>query len=211
MAADTRATAGVHIGEPPLKAAQHTTTSTSTEITERAGFLRRQARLLNDDVQDLHIDSRLNEWTERATKRVAEGPLDLLEHLSDLGFSWRDIARMVGVSVPAIQKWRRGGTVSGENRRGLANLVAACDLIREDYIVSDVASWFEMPLVKGTPITPIELYTQQQYPLLFDYASGHIDMEAAMNQLDPEWRQNYATEFEVFRAEDGQLSIRSKG
>jgi hypothetical protein len=118
---------------------------------------------------------------------------------------------MVRVSVPSVQKWRRGGKVTGDNRRMLANLVAACDLITEDYLVSEVASWFEMPLVTGIPVTPVDLYAQEQYQLLFDYAGNHTDTETVLNQLNPDWRQQYSSDFEVFAAEDGQLSIRTKG
>lgn len=212
MASDNNvATAEVQVGVPRLEAAQRSATQTSTQLTEEVGFLRSQVRQLSDDTQGLHLDTQLNEWNDRAMRRGKEAPLDLLAHLSDLGFSWRDIARMVRVSVPAVQKWRRGTKVTGENRRMLANLVAACDLISEDYLVSEVASWFEMPLVSDIPVTPIDLYAQEQYQLLFDYASSHLDTESVLNQLDPEWRQRYASDFEVFQAEDSQLSIRTKG
>lgn len=33
----------------------------------------------------------------------------MLSDLAELGFAWRDIARLVKVSVPAVQKWRKGG------------------------------------------------------------------------------------------------------
>ena len=205
------ATAEAQLGVPRLEAAQHSTTQTSTQLTEEVGFLRSQVRQLSDDTQGLHLDTQLKEWSDRAMRRGKESPLDLLAHLSQLGFSWRDIARMVRVSVPAVQKWRRGAKVTGDNRRMLANLVAACDQISEDYLVYEVVSWFEMPLGNGIPVTPIDLYSQEQYQLLFDYASGHLDTESVLNQLDPEWRQRYASQFEVFEAEDGQLSIRTKG
>ncbi|MFC6239680.1 hypothetical protein [Longivirga aurantiaca] len=212
MASDNDlATAESQLGVPRLEAAQRSSTQTSTQLTEKAGFLRHQVRQLSDDTQGLHLDTQLNEWTDRAMRRGKEAPLELLGHLSDLGFSWRDIARMVRVSVPSVQKWRRGGKVTGDNRRMLANLVAACDLITEDYLVSEVASWFEMPLVTGIPVTPVDLYAQEQYQLLFDYAGNHTDTETVLNQLNPDWRQQYSSDFEVFAAEDGQLSIRTKG
>jgi hypothetical protein len=211
MASDSQAaTAEAEVGVPQLEAAQRSATQTSAQLTEEVGSLRRQVRQLSDDTQGLHLDTQLHEWNDRAMRRGKEAPLALLAHLSQLGFSWRDIARMVRVSVPAVQKWRRGAKVTGDNRRMLANLVAACDLITEDYLVSEVASWFEMPLVTGIPVTPIDLYAQEQYQLLFDYASSHLETESVLNQLDPDWRQRYASDFEAFEAEDGQMSIRTK-
>lgn len=53
----------------------------------------------------------------------------MLSDLAELGFAWRDIARLVKVSVPAVQKWRKGEKASGESHSRVASLLAACDLI----------------------------------------------------------------------------------
>lgn len=205
-------TAEPELGLPVLETDRMSVTQPSSRVlTEEAGFLRSGARQLNADTQRLHNDTQLHEWTSRASARGKEAPLDLLMHLSDLGFSWRDIARMLGVSVPAIQKWRKGARLTGESRRALANLVAACDLIQDDYSVSEVASWFEMPLLADVPVTPIDLYASGHFSALFDYAGDHADTETILAMLDPDWKLTYHSDFEVFRAEDGNLSIRSKG
>jgi hypothetical protein len=66
---------------------------------------------------------------------------------------------MVGVSVPAIQKWRKAGGASGPNVKKLADLLAACRLIIDQYDkMNAIASWFEVPLDPGAPITPIDLF-----------------------------------------------------
>ncbi len=205
------ATAEFELGTPRLEASQRSSTKPSTQLVEDAGFLRSRVQQLNVDTQGLHRDTQLHEWIDRGQERGKDAPLDLLGTLADLGFSWRTIARMLGVSVPAIQKWRQGAKVSGENRRLLANLVAACDVISENYLVNDVASWFEMPLLHDVPVTPIDLYAAARYQLLFEYASGHTDTESLLTQFDPTWRETYRSGFEVFRGEDGQLSLRSKG
>lgn len=205
------ATAESDVGLLNLEASLGTATQSSTRVlTEHAGSLRSAVRQLGDDTQGLHHDTQLLEWSDRAMARGKEAPLELLSHLSDLGLSWRDVARMLQVSVPAVQKWRRGARITGENRRMLANLAAACDQIQEDYEVSEVASWFEMPLTTGNPVTPIDLYAGGHYQLLFEYASGHVDTESVLTAIDPEWRDRYSSDFEVFAAEDGQLSIRTK-
>jgi hypothetical protein len=121
------------------------------------------------------------------------------------------IARLVGVSVPAVQKWRRGETATGESRGRVASLLAACDLIREQYLVEDVAQWFEVPLLVGVcPVTTADLYAAGQVPLVFNYASGHVDAEQTLTEFDPTWRERYRSDFETFRAGHGQLSIRPR-
>jgi hypothetical protein len=134
----------------------------------------------------------------------------MLGKLAELGFAWRDVARLVGVSVPAIQKWRRGEKTSGDSRLKVANLLAACDIIAEHYMIEEVASWFEMPLVANAPVTPLDLYAANRGDLVFDFASGHTDPEVLLTEFDPEWRERYRSEFEVFDAVDGHRSIRTK-
>lgn len=179
-------------------------------LTEEAGAVRGDVRQLNSDTEKLHRNTTFMEWTTRTATRGKEAPTDLLSALADLGFAWRDIARMVGVSVAAIQKWRRGERITGENRRHLAGLLAACDLVANHYLVSDVASWFEMPLMSDTPITPIHLYAANRPDLVFDYASGHSDPAAVLDEFDAGWRERYRSDFEVFEASDGQRSLRPK-
>ncbi len=186
-------------------------TQTAAKIlTDDIGSTRSRAQILTDDVGGLHQQSHSIEWSTRTAARGKESITAALGSLADLGFAWRDIARLVGVSVPAIQKWRRGEGASGEKRRKVASLLAACDLIAEDYLVQDIASWFEMPLVTGVPLTPLDLYAGQQASLVFEYASGHADPEQILTAFDPEWRDRYRSDFEVFRAADGQMSIRPK-
>lgn len=185
-------------------------TQFNQSMTEAAGALRGSIGSLQDDGQDLHRSTLFTEWASTTDRRAKSAPLDLLLHLSDSGFAWRDIARMLGVSVPALQKWRRGEKISGANRRKLAGLVAACDLVETHYLIHDPASWFEMPLYNDVPITPIDLYVSSRTDLLFDYASGHLDSETVLSEFDADWRETYRSDFEVFVASDGQRSIRIK-
>lgn len=180
-------------------------------LTEDIGGDRQAARDLNERYGDLHKRSHLVEWRTRTAERAQASVSAMLSDLADLGFSWRDVARLVGVSVPAVQKWRRGEKASGDSRLRVAGLLAACDLIAQHYMVEEVASWFEMPLVRGVPVTPIDLYAADQVPIVFDFASGHSDPEALLTEFDPAWRERYRSDFEVFEAGDGNLSIRPKG
>lgn len=181
------------------------------QLTEDIGFSRSQVGALTEDYVDLHKRSHDVEWRTRSAERGQAGVATMLTELGDLGFAWRDVARMVGVSVPAVQKWRRGEKASGDSRQKVASLLAACDLINQHYMVEEIASWFEMPLVKGAPVTPIDLYSADRADLVFDFASGQEDPEALLSVFDPEWRERYRSDFEVFTGADGNRSVRMKG
>jgi hypothetical protein len=200
-------TAGADITPPPAISATETE---AMKLTADIGANRRRARILNKDYEDLHQHSQFVEWRTRTTARARASTTEMLNELAELGFAWRDVARLVGVSVPAVQKWRRGERASGERRRQVAGLLAACDLIADHYEVREIASWFEMPLIADVPVTPIDLYIGKRPDLVFEYASGQADPEQIVTQFDGEWRERYRSDFEVFRAEDGDLSIRPK-
>ncbi|MDQ3152449.1 MAG: hypothetical protein M3R63_12265 [Actinomycetota bacterium] len=198
---------GGDISPPPLISETQTVV---TLLTEDIGYHRQQTRELHEGVEQLHQKSHYVEWSVRTSERARSSPQALLEELADLGFAWRDIARLVGVSVAAVQKWRRGGRTTGENRQKIASLLAACDLVATHYGVQEAASWFEIPLVRSVPLTPIDLWAAGRVDLVFDYASGHSDSEQTVTAWDPQWRETYDSSFEVYRAGDGQLSVRPK-
>lgn len=201
-------TAGTAI--TPLPTIEATQTAASI-LTEDIGFDRSRTQTLNQEYGDLHQRIHFVEWQTRTAARGHAGAAEMLGDLADLGFAWRDIARLVGVSVTAVQKWRRGGSISGTKRRSVASILAACDLITGHYGVEEIASWFEMPIVDGAPITAIDLYAGGRPDLVFEYASGHVDdPEQIVTDFEPGWRERYRSDFEVFRADDGDLSIRPK-
>ncbi|MEU0965669.1 helix-turn-helix domain-containing protein [Streptomyces sp. NPDC005917] len=186
-----------------------TTSNQLSDLTEAAGSLRYQAKFVFEDTTEFHTELLSREWRKRTAERGKESPIALLEELSDLGFSWRHIARMLGVSVPAVQKWRRSGGVSGDNRMQLASLLALCDMIQQP-LIHDVASWFEMPLTPGVPVTPIDLFTERRPDLVLEHAIGHNDVEEILTAYAPNWRDHYQSNFEVYRDVDGAMSIRQK-
>ena len=200
-------TAGAEIRPPPALPETRTVVKV---LTEDIGTIRQEARDLHEATGELHQRSHYVEWTARTNQRGRSSTQDLLEELADLGFAWRDVARLVQVSVPAIQKWRRGEGTTGANRHKVAGLLAACDLVSQHYGIREVASWFEMPLLFGVPVTPVDLWAAGRPDLAFDYASGHTGSEQILTAWDPHWRDQYQSEFEVFRAGDGQLSVRPK-
>lgn len=192
-------------------AAVNGTQLSASRLVDSSGALRQAVRYLNATTDQVHKNVTFREWTERTAVRGREAPARLLDEIAELGFSWRGVARMLGVSVPAVQKWRRGERLTGEHRRELAGLLAACDFIAEHYVISEIASWFEMPLLFQVPISPAYLYAADRPDLVFDYASGHTDPTAVLDEFEPDWSQRYRSDFEVFTAQDGFRSLRSVG
>ena len=211
MSVDSRHDTGTYAAELTIAPTPTSTQTSAKLLTEDVGMLRSAVKDLSSRSGDLHRSTQMTEWRARTAARGREAPTELLGVLDDLGFAWRDVAQMLGVSVPAVQKWRRGEKLTGENRRKLAGLVAACDQVADDYMVSEPASWFEMPIVDGAPVTPAMLYAEEQVDLVFDYASGHTDPESILSEFQPDWRENYRSRFESFVAADGNRSLRVKG
>jgi hypothetical protein len=200
-------TVGAGIAPPPSISETQTV---AVLLTEDIGYQRQQTKVLYQDAEQLHQKSHYVEWVVRTSERGRSSTQEMLEELSGLGFAWRHIAALVGVSVPAVQKWRRGERTTGQNRQKVASLLAACDLVVEHYGVQEVASWFEMPLLTSVPVTPVDLWSAGRPDLVFDYASGHLEPEQVLTTWDVQWRERYRSDFESFRADDGQLSIRLK-
>lgn len=185
-------------------------TVTAAELTEKVGYTRGVARNLTDDIEDLHTRTQTREWQDRTSTEAKKSVPMLLDELAELGFSWRDIARLVHVSVPAVRKWRAGGGSTGSNRRDLAALLAACKLIEEHYLIHDVASWFEVPVYTGCSITPADIYEAANVGLVFELANGHGDNERILDAFKPGWRDELHSSFEVFVADDGRPALRPR-
>ncbi len=179
-------------------------------LADKAGFLRQDVGVLTQDVAQVHGDLlqiQLDSRTEEAAKRA---PVDLLSELADLGFSWTAIARIVGVSIPSIRKWRHGETATGENRQKLARLVALVGVLESDHLISDVASWLEIPLA-GTDFTGIDVLANEKLADIVEYAAEHIDSTELLDRALPTWREALDDQFEVYQAGDGELAIRLLG
>jgi len=145
----------------------------------------------------------------RTAARTWHGVPSMLTELDDMGFARRDVAAMLGDRVSRVASWRDGKAARGGGAHRVAALLAACDLVDEHH-GGDVASWFETPCCEGAPLTPASLYAAGRVDLVFALSSGRRDADAVLTAFDPTWRQRYATGFEVFRAGDGELSIRAK-
>ncbi len=191
-------------------------TRTIDELVEDVGHLRNVTRLAGDDVaeasrqvSEVHhqaFQAQLNSKARDVAKRPA---IEMLDELARRGFAWRDIARLVGVSVPAVRRWRQGESPTGPHLLAIARLLAFTEILRVDHLVSDVARWLEMPLVAEAPLTGIDMAADGRYVDLLDLATGHETPEAALDRWQPGWRERFSSQFEVFEAADGELGLRS--
>jgi hypothetical protein len=183
------------------------TRTSQDELVEQAGELRSATRFLSEDVADVHdraLEIQLDGRTDEAAKRAVP---DLLNELAEMGFAWRDIARLVGVTVPALRKWRQGEPASGLNRGAVARLLAFVDVLRADHLVQDVPSWMEIPLA-GSAIAGLDVYAAGRAKLLLLHAAGHLTSEQVLDQFNPLWRDESDDRFEIVTAADGAPLVR---
>lgn len=134
---------------------------------------------------------------------------DLLSELSELGFFWRDIARVCGVSVPVLRKWRSGEPATDENRRRAAEALAFCDVARERCLSDDVAGWMSTPVHPDAPLTVLDLVAEEKTDLALALAGERdLDPQRVLDEYDPDWRERYRSDVEVFAGPDGLPGIR---
>ena len=189
----------------PVSAVMHTIQM--RELVTHAEALSTGANDLKIGIRESHAAAIANELNLRVQQQVKESPQVMLEVLGDFGFSWRDVARLLGVTVPAVQKWRSGAKMTGENRRKLATLVSGIDVAASQYTVRNIGSWFETPLADDVPVTPIDIWASGEYILALRYASGKLTAEETLDIFEPEWRTKWESEFEAVMADDGHISL----
>lgn len=177
-----------------------------------AGVLRTEISRIGAGVASLHNDAMDDDLRSRAAVKAKKGVPSLLQELAlERGMAWADIARMVGVSVSAVRKWRTGGVSTPDNRRLLAQLAAFLDLLSES-AVEDPAQWMEMGLAlpSGYSVRPVELYALGHMIALLEIAGQRRDPAHVLDEIDPGWRDTRRANFEVFMASDGQPALRER-
>jgi hypothetical protein len=185
-------------------------TTTMATVARRWGMLRDRTAVLDAEVGTDHRAAQLFTLELLARERSRDDVVTLLREISaERGLGWSDIARLVGVSVQAVRKWRRQAPVAGENRLAVARLAALLDMLTE-IPVSDPAGWLEIPVIEGYSLRQLDLYCLGRADLLFDLAHLRISPEQAMGELAPNWRERYGLEHEVYEAEDGHRSVRRR-
>ncbi len=193
-------------------------TITVSDIVARAAeavdSIRYSVRVVAGDLADTSATA------ERLARGLAETQLrgaaqqlakqsarSLLEGLAEQGFAWRDVARLLDVSVPALRRWRHGERPTGAHLQRLATLVAFIAKLKDAHEVTDPATWLEIPLVPNFPVSGLDLAAAGRYPELLDVAAGRAFPEDVLGMWQPDWRERYSSDFEVFEAGDGELSL----
>lgn len=181
-------------------------------LLNQAAELTAKATWVGEDASVIHRDVLIAALNDRTKEQVKRSVRDMLSGLGDEGFSWRDIARVVGVTVPAVQKWRRGERASPDRVLRLGTMCALVDILGQ-HGVQEVASWFELRLQPEVAVTCLDLAAAGRYDLALRWGTSRheVPAESIFDQFDPDWRTTRVDDqFEVFLAEDGVMSIRPR-
>lgn len=193
-------------------------TPTIQNLCDRAGAVVNTTSALAGEVAELHTsavstsaEAEALRIDQRAQAVSGRPMMELLQQLADTGLAWRDVAALAGVSVPAVRKWRQGGTASGPNRLRVAKLVVLIDWLEAEKLISDVASWLEVPLMVGVPVSRLDLLVGQRSDLVIASVTGEETAAGdLLDRFDARWRDHSSSDFEVFDADDGLRSIRRR-
>jgi len=188
------------------------TVDTIRRLERRYEELTGPVRILNQDVEAGR--RKIREWDldERTTAKARHNALILLDELAtERGFSWSDVARLCGVSVSAVRKWRAGETPSPERRRDLARLAAFVDLLEEIGPVADPATWILMRLVDSHTATAADLYLDGRSNDLLEHAQGHLGVNDLLDRWNANWREDTRSAWQIVVASDGERSITRRG
>ena len=129
----------------------------------------------------------------------------LLQELStDRGLGWSEIARLCGVSVSAVRKWRAGESISPEHRWSLARLASFLDLLQEVGPVDEPAGWLNMRLSDQTTVTAADLYIAGHPQDLLEHAQGLLEVEQLLDRCAPDWRTASRSEWKIVELPDGE-------
>ena len=198
-------TAARNVAEPALPR------PTAGELIPRVSSLRVRSDILNADATELGTEVFLLNLAERAAVQERHGVRTMLESLAAAGLSWTLMSRVLGVSIPAIRKWRLGEGASPESRHAVAELAALLEMLKEQFMIEDPAAWLEIPLA-GTSKTVADVVAANRLDLVFDYASAWISSpQQLLDRFAPAWREELAArKYETYVVPDGGLAIRRR-
>lgn len=183
-------------------------------LNRDAAGLRDVASLLHARSQQLHGDTQRAELSALTNERLKRGVGDLLDELSiDHGMAWSHIARLVGVSVPALRKWRQGSAPDPENRRRLAGLSAFLELLAR-FPVEEPSGWLEARLTDESTLTGLDVYSTPGGAVgLLEYAGRRCSAEGLLDAQIPDWRAASAPDprLRIVETDDGGRSLVLEG
>jgi len=195
-----------------LEAYEHDSTAQNASaiavLTDLYGGLTGMVRLLSQDVEGGRRRVRSVDLDERTSTKSLLAPDLLLEELSaERGLGWSEIARLCGVSVSAVRKWRAGESMSSDSRRSLARLATFLDLLHEVGPVGEPAGWLNMRLSDQATVTAADLYIAGHPQDLLEHAQGHLEIEQLLERCAPDWRTSSRSEWKIVELPDGERAL----
>lgn len=191
---------------------ERTRISNAVRLERDAGRLRREAVNSHDQAVNWHDQALRSLLTLKTDDKARLGLESLLRELtSAYGLGWSDIARLAGVSVPAVRKWRHGGDISTLRYQNVARLVAFMCLLEEEGI-RDPATWLSLPFddlddeIAFHSVTKREIYASGGFVDLLAFAKNYISHEELLSRTADRASRGSSSD-RVVRAPDGNLSI----
>jgi hypothetical protein len=178
------------------------------DATEHASRLRDEVGMIGLDAKGIYQDALRLQLDTRAAHNAKRGLKSLLFELNDArGLGWSELSRLLGVSVPAIRKWRLGGRISPDRLLALARLAGFLDAL-EEQSVSDPAAWLHLPLSTELDrgISGARLYAEGLDVDLLEYANGHLTLSQLLNSAGKRIPLTRRTH-DVLLAPDGHYSV----
>lgn len=175
------------------------------ELNDAYGGLTGRVRILVEDVEDGRREVRSLDLDNRTVLKSRSNAETLLEELAtNRGLGWSEIARLCGVSVSAVRKWRAGESISSDHRRALARLAAFLDLLEEIGPIVEPAGWLHMRLLEQYTVMAADLYVEGRADDLLEHAQGHLDINDMLDQWNPDWRTATRSDWKILDRPDGE-------
>lgn len=133
----------------------------------------------------------------------------VLSDLGLLGVAWRDVARVVGVSLSTVAGWRSGVvSPSAAEWERLLGFAACVDVLSGPTCDSGGAvAWLESPVSDRVFVSGLNLLSVGRMDLVFELVAG-ADPVVVLDSLDPDWRVRGVDDgFASVVMVDGCLSI----
>jgi hypothetical protein len=154
----------------------------------------------------------IEEFERRQSLALREGVADSLSDLAmTWGMSWVDIARILGVSVPALRKWRLGeAKPKRDNRKRIAHIVGLLSAMKAVGVV-EPAGRLSVGVVDDSYLTLRDLVASASVTDVLDYVAGRLAGEELLDKNVDGWRERYRAKIDTYVAADGERAMRMRG
>jgi hypothetical protein len=183
--------------------------SNAVRTENQAGSRRREAAQRQEEAVEWHELTLRNLLTRKTDDKSRLGHRALLQELTEEdGLGWTEIARLVGVSVPALRKWRLGGDISPTRLGAVARLAAFLEIVASE-AVHDPAAWLHIPLHRDHPYkscSKADIYAAGGAQDLLAFAKDYIRLDDLLARW-PDVGNKRPARTHVVQDGEGNLSI----